>query len=65
MRGKRHCKLDLEDEESKFWEFYDSDLEGCKKEDEEVGEVSGVKVDDSLRLLSGKTLGSRSQARPQ
>jgi pre-60S factor REI1 len=65
MRGKRHCKLDLEDEESEFWEFYDSDLEGCEEEDDEVGEGRNVKVDDSLRLLSGKTLGSRSQARPR
>jgi hypothetical protein len=37
VRGKRHCKLDLEDEESEFWEFYDSDLEGCEEEDEDVG----------------------------
>jgi pre-60S factor REI1 len=64
MRGKGHCKLDLEDEESELWEFYDfqSDSEECEGEDTQVGERI-VKLEDSLRLPSGKILGLRSQRR--
>jgi pre-60S factor REI1 len=64
MRGKGHCKLDLEHEESELWEFYDSNSEG-----EEVEEAADearekiVQLEDSLRLPSGKILGHRSQPR--
>jgi pre-60S factor REI1 len=67
MRDKRHCKLDLEDEENELWEFYDLSSDKGETEEEEEEEDESVerivKVDDSLRLPSGKILGPRTQAR--
>jgi pre-60S factor REI1 len=54
MLGKGHCKIDLEDEENRFWEFYEFELEG---DDEEVKPVRDE--EDELRLPSGKILGHR------
>lgn len=62
MRGKGHCKLDLDDGESELWEFYDSDSEEDETSDIETQEKA-VQLEDSLRLPSGKILGHRSQPR--
>jgi len=62
MREGGHCKLDLEDSEDELWEFYDMESEGSE-EDEVVPIEGAVKIDESLRLPSGKILGHRSQAR--
>jgi pre-60S factor REI1 len=62
MRGKGHCKLDLDDEESELWEFYDFGSEGREKGDVEIRD-GVVKIEDSLRLPSGKVLGHRTQPR--
>ncbi|PMD22559.1 hypothetical protein NA56DRAFT_90700 [Hyaloscypha hepaticicola] len=66
MRDKGHCKLDLEDEENELWEFYDLSSDESEAEDgeeDEEGTERIVKIEDSLRLPSGKILGPRTQAR--
>ena len=62
MRGKGHCKLDFENEENEFIQFYD-----FVDETNDNGDGLGEKLllipdEDELRLPSGKTLGHRSRA---
>lgn len=64
MRGKSHCKLDFEDAEHDFKEFYDF----SGHVDDEGDQPTMTKVTllpdaDELRLPSGKVLGHRSRAR--
>ena len=64
MRGKGHCKVDLEDDEHDLKEFYDFSgvMEGVG--DRPMTEVNLVLNEDELHLPSGKILGHRSRARP-
>ncbi|RDW58237.1 hypothetical protein BP6252_13648 [Coleophoma cylindrospora] len=64
MRGKGHCKVDLEDERHGLQQFYD--FAGDPDSDEETPDLEDVTLvpeEDELRLPSGKTLGHRLQTR--
>jgi len=62
MRGKGHCRIDLEDEEHGYRDFYD--FSGVGDDEEVFAEgVTLVPDEDELRLPSGKILGHRSHAR--
>lgn len=60
MRGKGHCKIDLEDDEHQFGEFYDFST-GSSDETERLKEEVVLDLnDEELCLPSGKILGHRS-----
>lgn len=60
MRGKGHCKIDFEDDDHEFEQFYD--FSGEADEDLELEEKPVLVPDeDELHLPSGKTLGHRSR----
>jgi pre-60S factor REI1 len=63
MRGKGHCRVDLEDEQNQFKQFYDfsGDMDAEVVDLDE--EVILVPDEDKLHLPSGKTLGHRSRVR--
>lgn len=69
MRGKGHCKLNLEDDPLELGDFWEvSESEGESEEDEGDGEGKGkeqgpVMVEGELRLPSGKILGRRNKSR--
>ncbi|KAH8672627.1 C2H2 type zinc-finger-domain-containing protein [Tricladium varicosporioides] len=68
MRGKGHCKVDLERDENELEQFYDFSGEPVSDEEDEGEEQDGkqkilIADDDELRLPSGKTLGHRSRTR--
>jgi pre-60S factor REI1 len=59
MRGKGHCRVDLEDEQNQFKQFYDfsGDIDAEAVDLDE--EVILIPDEDKLHLPSGKTLGHR------
>ncbi|RDW90926.1 hypothetical protein BP5796_02091 [Coleophoma crateriformis] len=64
MRGKGHCKVDLDDERHGLQQFYD--FAGDPDSDEETQDLEDVTLvpeEGELRLPSGKTLGHRLQTR--
>jgi pre-60S factor REI1 len=63
MRGKRHCKLDFEDDEHQLKQFYDFSGDVDDDGEELEKEMTLVPDEDELRLPSGKILGHRSHAR--
>ncbi|RDL38290.1 uncharacterized protein BP5553_02630 [Venustampulla echinocandica] len=64
MRGKGHCKLNLEDDVHQLKQFYDFSGNVDEQDDEkELGEEVTLALDeDELHLPSGKILGRRSHA---
>jgi pre-60S factor REI1 len=65
MRGKGHCKVDLEDEGHALKQFYDfaGDADSDKESQDVEEDVTLVPEEDELRLPLGKRLGHRSRAR--
>ena len=63
MRGKGHCKVDVEDNKHDLKQFYDFSGDVDDKGDQPKTEVPLVLIEDELRLPSGKVLGHRSHAR--
>jgi pre-60S factor REI1 len=65
MRGKGHCKLNLDHDEHQLSQFYDFSGNGYEQDDEEeLGEeVAPALNEGELLLPSGKIVGRRSRAR--
>ncbi len=63
MRGKGHCKVDFEDDEHDFKQFYDFSGGEDDEGNQPKTEVTPVPNEDEFRLPSGKVLCHRSRAR--